>query len=79
MWTEIDLGQRTWVIPVERLKDRKTRTDPHRIPLSSEAVAVLKKLPRMGDFVFPGLRPGKPLSNMAMLGLLKDLNRDEAG
>jgi integrase len=78
-WTEIDLGQRTWVVPVDRLKDRKTRTDPHRIPLSSEAIAVLKKLPRMGDFVFPGQKAGKPLSNMAMLGLLKDLNRDAAG
>ena len=40
---------------------------------------VIKKLPRMGDFAFPGLRLGKPLSNMAMLGLLKDMNCDEAG
>ncbi len=29
--------------------------------------------------MFPGLRPGKPRSNMAMLGLLKDMNRDESG
>jgi integrase len=26
-----------------------------------------------------GLKPGKPLSNMAMLGLLKDVNRDKSG
>ena len=27
--------------------------------------------------MFPGLKPGKPLSNMAMLSLLKDMNCDE--
>jgi integrase len=37
-WSEIDLGRRIWVIPSERLKDRRTRTEPHRVPLSlSEA------------------------------------------
>ena len=29
--------------------------------------------------MFPGLKPGKPLSNMAMLSLLKDMNYDEFG
>ena len=33
-WTEIDLERKTWVIPPERLKDRKTRTEPHRVPLA---------------------------------------------
>jgi integrase len=78
-WTEIDLERKTWVIPPERLKDRKTRTEPHRVPLSPQVVAILKALPRLGEFVFAGLRPGKPLSNMAMLSLLKDMNRDESG
>jgi integrase len=78
-WTEIDLERKTWIIPPERLKDRKTRTEPHRVPLSPQVVAILKALPKLGDHLFPGLRPGKPLSNMAMLGLLKDMNRDESG
>ena len=78
-WTEIDLERKTWVIPPERLKDRKTRTEPHRVPLSPQVVAILKALPKLGDHMFPGLRPGKPLSNMAMLSLLKDMNRDESG
>jgi integrase len=78
-WTEIDLECKTWVIPPERLKDRKTRTEPHRVPLSRQVVAILKALPRLGEFVFPGLKPGKPLSNMAMLSLLKDMNYDESG
>jgi integrase len=78
-WAEINLKQRTWIIPVERLKDRKTRVDPHRVPLSAEVTAVFEKLPRLNDYVFPGLRPGKSLSNMAMLGLLRNMNRDAAG
>ena len=31
-WTELDLNRRIWVIPPERLKDRRTRSEPHRIP-----------------------------------------------
>jgi len=78
-WTEIDLERKTWIIPPERLKDRKTRTKPHRVPLSVQVVAILNALPRLAKFVFPGLKPGKPLSNMAMLGLLKKVNRDKSG
>jgi integrase len=78
-WSEIDLERKTWVIPPERLKDRKTRTEPHRVPLSPPVVAILKALPRLGEFVFAGQKPAKPLSNMAMLGLLKDMNRDASG
>jgi integrase len=77
--TEIDLQNRIWFIPPERLKDRRTRTEPHRVPLSPQVAAVLKTLPWIGEYVFSGLRSGRPLSNMAMLGLLKDMNRVESG
>jgi integrase len=76
-WGEIDLEREIWVIPPERLKDRKTRTEPHRVPLSPQVIAILKSLPRLEEYVFHGLRPGKPLSNMAMLGLLKDMNKPD--
>jgi len=78
-WTEIDLERKTWVIAPERLKDRNTRTEPHRVPLSPQVVAILKALPRLGEFVFPGLKPGEPLSNVAMRNLLKDVNCNESG
>jgi integrase len=44
----------------------------HRVPLSDGAVAIVQELQktRLGEFVFPGQRAGKPLSNMAMLKLL---------
>jgi len=78
-WTEIDVKNKIWTIPPERLKDRRTRNEPHRVPLSRELTAVLQALPRMGDYVFPSSKSGKPLSNMAMLTLLKKMNRDSSG
>jgi integrase len=40
---------------------------------------MLKKLPRLSEYVFPGLKSGRPLSNMAMLNALKDINCDPSG
>jgi integrase len=67
-WDEID-GD-IWTIPAERMKMGKQ----HRVPLSDRALAILDSLPRMGDYVFPGGVYGKPISNMAMLELLKGMN-----
>jgi integrase len=78
-WSEIDLEHKTWAIPPERLKDRRTQTEPHGVPLTPRVIAILKALPKLGGFVFPGLKPGKPLSNMARLSVLKDMNCDESG
>ncbi|WP_336486616.1 tyrosine-type recombinase/integrase [Methylobacterium nigriterrae] len=78
-WSEIDLERQIWVIPPERLKDRRTRTEPHRVPLSREVIEVLRALPRLSAYVFAGQRSGKPLSNMAMLTALKKMNRDTSG
>ena len=43
-WDEINFKTRTWYIPPERRKDGKTY--PHRVPLSTWAIKVLKKIPR---------------------------------
>lgn len=68
-WGEFDLDAKVWTIPAERMKARKE----HRVPLSARAVELLKALPREGDYVFPGARPKKPLSDMAMLELLRGM------
>jgi integrase len=49
------------------------------VPLSEPALAILKKMNevRESDFVFPGGRKGKPLSNMAMLAVLRRMGRDD--
>src|SRR5262245_53561864 len=66
-WSEIDEKAKTWTIPGERMKSKR----PHRVPLSERALTILRGLPREGDFVFPGGKPDKPLSNMAMLEMVR--------
>ena len=50
---------------------------PHRVPLSDEARALLDALPRVGDYVFSSSQGDKPLSNMAMLAVLKRMSRSD--
>jgi integrase len=67
-WSEIDLKAKMWVIPAERMKMNKE----HRVPLSDAALALLPTVPgKSGALVFPGARPGKPLSDMALLQLMR--------
>ncbi|MDE1142917.1 MAG: tyrosine-type recombinase/integrase [Paraburkholderia tropica] len=74
-WQEFDLDEGIWTIPAERMKMRKE----HRVPLSMRANALVKaqKEVKQNDYVFPGARKGKPLSNMAMLKLLERMKRDD--
>jgi integrase len=50
----------------------------HRVPLSKPAIEILETLGevRLGEFVFPGLKRGKPLSNMALAMLLRRMQVD---
>ena len=68
-WGEIDLDAKLWTIPKERMKAGKE----HRVPLSDRAVEILETLPRAGDYVFLGARKERPLSNMAMLELVRGM------
>lgn len=71
-WGEIDLAERVWTIPAARMKTPRD----HRVPISDALYGLLAKLPHLDDspFLFPGQRPGKPLSNMAMLMALRRMN-----
>jgi integrase len=66
-----------WTVPAERMKARRE----HRVPLSNAAVAVLEALPRIdgNPFVFPGARHGRPLSNMALLQLMRGMGYGVGG
>ena len=72
-WVEFDLDRRVWNVPAERTKMRR----PHRIPLPTQAVTILKALhPITGHgvagLVFPGLRSVKrPISENTMNGALR--------
>jgi integrase len=73
-WSEIDLIGAMWTVPAERMKAGKE----HRVPLPQAALDLLKALPRDGEFVFAGGRAGRPLSNMAMLELLRGMKAGSA-
>jgi integrase len=70
-WDEIDLTARTWTVPGNRMKAGRE----HRVPLSDEAVDILKALPRekSNPYVFIGPRAGG-LSNMAMAAVLRRMD-----
>jgi integrase len=72
-WDEIDLDQRVWTIPAERMKAKRE----HRVPLTDAALRVMGKRPKDGGFLFVGATQRKPLSNMAMLTLLKRMGHDD--
>ena len=74
-WEEIDAKNSIWIVPLERLKDRKHRTEPFRVPLSTRALEILVEMgqAKVSAYIFPGRRD-KPMSNMAMLTLLKRMN-----
>src|SRR5262249_52560798 len=41
---------------------------------SNRALAILKAMPRCGDYIFPGAKEGRPLSDMALTQLLRGLD-----
>ena len=61
-WAEVDLEAGVWIVPAARMKgvlERKAHGDAHTVPLSTQAVAVLKDLRPLtghGVKVFPGER-----------------------
>ena len=73
-WDEIDLAEKVWTVPASRMKGGRE----HRVPLSAEALAVLNKVSKGDpeDFVFAG-RKKRPLSNMALLMLLRRMGHDQ--
>lgn len=54
-WADFDLEAAIWAIPAERMKMRR----PHRVPLASKALAVLRDLQTItgtGKLLFPSIR-----------------------
>jgi integrase len=77
-WSEVDLEAGMWTIPSERLKRKKREKasgPPHAVPLSSQAVEILRDLHPLtghGRYVFPGLRTGeRPMSDNTILAALR--------
>ena len=66
-WSEFGLRGAIWAIPAHRFK----ANHEHTIPLSQQAIELLKNLPRSSDFVFPGRNRNGGLTTAAGMKLLK--------
>jgi integrase len=68
-WNEIDLTKKIWVVPAERMKAKRE----HRVPLSTQAIALLKALPskNTGALIFPSTKPTTKLSDMALTTVMR--------
>lgn len=67
-WAEIDFEAKVWTCPAERMKGGEL----HRVPLTAEKLAILVPLQALqSDFVFEGQKRHSPLSNMAMIMMLR--------
>ena len=74
-WDELDFAQRLWTCPEERMKTGNA----HRVPLTDEMLEVLEPLKALqSEYVFEGKERHTPLSNMAMLMLLRRLGIEGA-
>ena len=77
-WAEFDLERAQWRIPaarMKRIKQEKLSGAPHVVPLSRQALAVVRDLHPLtgqGRYVFPSPRTGeRPMSDNAVLSALR--------
>lgn len=79
-WSEFDLEQGVWSIPAAKMKMRR----PHRVPLSRQAIAILKDLQEVtgnSRYLFPSVRSFvRPISENTLNAALRRLgySKDEA-
>jgi integrase len=74
-WSEIDWAEAIWTVPANRMKARRA----HIVPLSGEALNLLRSVrpnPPEPGLIFPGQKPGAPLSDMALSMILRRMKLD---
>ena len=83
-WSEIDLDAGVWTVPGNRMKGtmkakRAGQVPDHRIPLSPQAIKILKPLKQLTGhrpYVFESVRPGRPMSENTVNTALKSMGFD---
>ncbi len=72
-WVEVNLEEKIWEIPAERMKMRR----PHIVTLSTQAIAVIERAGKLwgqDGLIFPSVRDeNKPMSDNAMSKALRDM------
>ena len=75
-WQEIDFKNKVWIIPKERMKADKE----HRVPLSEQAIELLKSIQtdiEPQSYIFPAPRTGSMLSDMSLTALIKRMHEQK--
>ncbi|RZG43409.1 tyrosine-type recombinase/integrase [Acinetobacter wuhouensis] len=75
-WQEIDFKNKVWIIPKERMKADKE----HRVPLSEQAIELLKSIQtdiEPQSYIFPAPRTGSMLSDMSLTTLIKRMHEQK--
>jgi integrase len=73
------MREAVWIVPAARMKAGRE----HRVPLTDDAMDVLREAANLranesaDSFLFPGGKPGRPLSGMALLMLLRRMERGD--
>jgi len=72
-WDEFDLEAKLWTIPKQRMKANRE----HVVPLTKPAIRIIERCQELRiarrSVVFPGIRGDKPLSDMTLTKLLKEM------
>ena len=72
-WAEVDLDAGLWTIPAERMKAGRE----HVVPLSPAAKRLFQRAAQLqtagAQFVFHGARSDKPMSDMTLMKVLRDM------
>lgn len=74
-WSQIDLKKGTWTVPTEFTKTKKR---PHLVPLSKQAIELLKDMPRFEgiDLVFPS-STFKTMSDSTISKLMREMRNNK--
>ncbi|MGJ0454146.1 MAG: tyrosine-type recombinase/integrase [Methylocystis sp.] len=75
-WDEIDFDARFWTVPADRMKAGRE----HRVPLSKQAIALLRRLPsnrRDDALIFQGAKKDSQLSDMSLTAVLRRMGRGD--
>ena len=59
-WTDFDFARGIWTKPSHHTKQKRVE----HVPLNEQALALLRGLPRDGEYLFPGRRKGAHLTDL---------------
>jgi integrase len=75
LWDEIDINQKLWMITKDRMKANRE----HVVPLCPRAISIIERCAELRvrncPIIFPGMRGDKPMTDMTLTKLLKEMKQ----